>query len=468
MIQIQADDAGYKMKLLQFLLQIQFSSQVLIYKLSELEKSKLPPRSTVVSLVEAERPHLATIAENAMRQVKILTGNASRIIWVTSGGLLRCPNPDFALVAGLARTLMLEQPCLSFFNFDVPSEELCSLQTARNIISVLFQDMKRFPEYEIIQDNRTLHVSRFVLDKDANQSFSNALEGQTTFKNLKDASPARFSVSDTRNLTRPVFEASETLQSLEAGYVEVEVGTVGLNSQLFFSSEIQHDTTTLSNIMDFCGVLKHVASDIRTLSPGDRVVVMLPCDLRTHHVVPAWACKVLRDTDSFDIICTVPYTYSSVLYTLKERAHLQAEERILIHQAESFVGQAAIRIAQLAGAEVFVTIPSQLEKDIFVNRYHLDASHIYNYSDKGFITAIAAATQDQGFDVIFSKEALCDIGRLCAPFGRLVHFNCPGRKSRAEELDTTAWNHNVTFITSSFVDVFRHPRQHIRQSILSR
>ncbi|KUL82016.1 hypothetical protein ZTR_11397 [Talaromyces verruculosus] len=39
--------------------------------------------------------------------------------------------------------------------------------------------------------------------------------------------------------------------------------------------------------------------------------------------------------------------------------------------------------------------------------------------------------------------------------------------SDAEELDTTAWNHNITLITSSFVDVLRHPREHVRQSIWS-
>jgi len=73
----------------------------------------------VLSLVEPEDPLLAVTNDEQMGRVKIMTDNASIILWVTAGDLLGSKSPNFALVQGLSRALMMEQPSLRFLTFDV-------------------------------------------------------------------------------------------------------------------------------------------------------------------------------------------------------------------------------------------------------------------------------------------------------------------------------------------------------------
>lgn len=461
MTQVEADDAGPKSECLRFLFGNFLGQETVVCRLSEVNDSIIPSDAIVVSLIEAESPLFASINQTAMTKLKIITDRASRILWVTSGGLLRCPNPDFALASGLARTLMLEQPSLSFFTFDVAREQLCLPQTARNMVSVLTQDLESFPEYEFVQDNGVLHASRFVPDDRANETFRQKLSGETISMSLKEASPGRLTLSTS---TTTFFLRREFVDSIPLGSVEVETKTVGLNSGCSFSINEASGNGEGLRILEFCGIVTRVAQDVTTISPGDPVVAMAPCNLETHQVVPAWACMKLKPDDKPDVVCTLPYTYSTVLYALKTRAQIAPGERILIHRGASPVGMAAIRIAQLAGAHIFATVGSESEKDLLVSRYQLDASHIYSYHDNSFATAIMAATEGLGVDVVLNLlpgPMLHDTWRTCASFGRFIELG--NRDLMAvEKLDMDVFKRNVTFSAVNLIDVFHDSRPQSR------
>jgi NADPH:quinone reductase-like Zn-dependent oxidoreductase len=75
---------------------------------------------------------------------------------------------------------------------------------------------------------------------------------------------------------------------------------------------------------------------------------------------------VIRIPDSlgYEIAAGLPCIYCTAIYSLLDVARLQAGENILIHAAAGGVGQAAIQIAQLTGANIFATVSSIEKRDV--------------------------------------------------------------------------------------------------------
>lgn len=100
--------------------------------MNEVTENIIAPGSTVFSFIECHKPVLST---GEMYRIKPISNNASNVVWVTRGNPLEGTRPDFALVSGLARALMLEQPSLKFFTFDVNDLVSHVQQTAERLFN---------------------------------------------------------------------------------------------------------------------------------------------------------------------------------------------------------------------------------------------------------------------------------------------------------------------------------------------
>ena len=85
---------------------------VMRVKLHELTAEHIPAGTSVFNLCELKSPLLSTVSDKDMLRVKIMTDRAASLVWVTNENVLCGGRPDFALVAGQARQLVLEQPSL--------------------------------------------------------------------------------------------------------------------------------------------------------------------------------------------------------------------------------------------------------------------------------------------------------------------------------------------------------------------
>ena len=324
-------------------------------KFSEVSQDNIPPGAIIYSTLEVEHPLLSSLVEDDMARLKILTDRASKIAWATGGGFLSGAHPDFALVSGLARALMIEQPSLVFCTLDLEQTELESSGTAPNIYSILHQPgTGAVPtDYEFIQRGSLVHISRFVPDEDLNQSFRQRQGNETMSMSLAEAKPSRLNIGslgqlDTINFKKEPLKPAD----LEPGFVQVEVQAVGLNAKGCAVLSGKHETRDGACTIEHCGMVTRVADNVVNVAPGDRVVVMAPGHFRTHEIVPQWACCKLHDGEKFAICCTLPAIFSNALYALQHRAQIQPGETVLIHSGNTEVGNAAIQIAKLAGAEV--------------------------------------------------------------------------------------------------------------------
>ena len=319
--------------------------------LSEVVQDSIIPGSTVFSLIECSNPVLSTLTDDEMRRVKIITNNASNVVWVTGGNLLESPKPDFALVFGLARALVLEQPSLRFFTFDVDDINSHLQQTTEHLIAVLRQKSSA-TDLEFIQRQGLIHVSRFVPDDALNESFRQTQGTEVVKMSLQEAKPVKLSIERVGRFDSIYFEQLDLERSLEPTAVRVQVTAVGINAKDFYMLAGKVDTKDSTCSLEFCGVVDKTGSAVSSLVPGDRVVVMAPGHLETLRIVPEWACQKLQDDEDYNVLSTLPVVYATALYALQDRACVKPGETVLIHSGAGGVGIAAIQIAKLAGAEV--------------------------------------------------------------------------------------------------------------------
>ena len=120
---------------------------------------------------------------------------------------------------------------------------------------------------------------------------------------------------------------------------------------------------------------------------------------------------------------------------------------MLIHSAAGGLGTAAIQIAQLLGAEVYVTV-STLEKRAFLHdSFDIPEDHMFQSRDTSFVAGVLAATSGKGVDVVLtsaSGEIFYDSFKCISDYGMLIDV---GRKETLDNgrLGMDVFRRGITF-----------------------
>ncbi|KFA53738.1 hypothetical protein S40293_01625 [Stachybotrys chartarum IBT 40293] len=386
-----------------------------------LTEENIPSGSTVFSLCEARTPLLATTTDDQMASVKMMTNNAGTLIWVTGGNKLHGGTPEFALASGMARAIILEQPSLKFYTYDIdqPDEDVDA--TAEHLTLTTRQQSK-VPDREFAQLKGTVHVSRFVPDDGLNTQFraKQGLEVQDT--SLRDAGDVRLDIRAPGQFDTIFFKQTVTAP-LKPDEVRLRVASVGMNAKDYYVLAGRVDTQGATCQLECAGTVVHVGSEVTDLTAGDRVAVMAPMHFQTYQTVPQWACQKLQGNEGFDVAATLPLVYSTAIYALYHRAKLQQGESILVHSGAGGLGIAIIQLAQIAGTKVYTTVSSEEKKSYLVENFGLEPSQIFSSKDASFLDDILKATKGRGVDVVVNSltgDQLHATWRCVAPFGRFV------------------------------------------------
>lgn len=99
---------------------------------------------------------------------------------------------------------------------------------------------------------------------------------------------------------------------------------------------------------------------------------------------------------SFEEAAAIPEVFLTAFQALHWLGELKLGEKILIHAGASGVGTAAIQLAKLQNAEVFVTASKSKHQAC----YDLGADHVIDYKTENFETVIKEKTNGQGVDVL--------------------------------------------------------------------
>ena len=206
--------------------------EVEVIDLKDVTSDSVPPGSIVITTVELQEPLLTGITNDLMQQIKLLSENAAILLWVTGGGLFKAQRPEFALVLGLARSIMLERPSLKMPVLDVDRYSERPVTTSNNILKVLRQTMhSRKPDLEFRQHDGVLYSSRFVPAASLNKRFRQVQDGETVQTSVTGADTYKLAIKHVGKLESLYFVKHDPVE-VQPGYLQVKVKSVGLNAKV--------------------------------------------------------------------------------------------------------------------------------------------------------------------------------------------------------------------------------------------
>ncbi|HEY8945713.1 MAG TPA: NAD(P)H-quinone oxidoreductase [Polyangiaceae bacterium] len=150
--------------------------------------------------------------------------------------------------------------------------------------------------------------------------------------------------------------------------------------------------------MECAGVVSRVGTDVRTLSPGDRVMALLGSGGYAEQVAIHEKLAVkIPDNLSFEAAAAIPEAFVTAQQALLDAGALGPGERVLIHAGASGIGSAAIQVARELGAYVFATTRSE-HKLTFLRT--LGVERAIHVGAEDFAEVIRTETREQGVDVL--------------------------------------------------------------------
>ena len=100
-------------------------------------------------------------------------------------------------------------------------------------------------------------------------------------------------------------------------------------------------------------------------------------------------------------------------------------QSILIHNATSNVGLAALQLAKASGASIYATVSAESEALHLVENYGLPMSQIFRDTDDSFGKQVMQATDGKGVDVVLnslSGDLLHATWKCVAEFGKMIEL----------------------------------------------
>ncbi|KAK3942622.1 polyketide synthase [Diplogelasinospora grovesii] len=413
-----------------------------------------------VFLSELYQPLLANLTPNQFADLRKLLTSVQGALWVVRGAYDKSANPEANMVTGLSRTIRSET-AMKFATLDLDAEsplsELDTAETIARVFEAAFgSSSSNTSELEFMERRGSLFTPRIVHDTEMNeyvhkQTNPSVLE-PTAF--AEDNRMLKMEITTPGALETLHFAADQTLeQPLEADQAEIEVKAIGLNYRDAMAAKGQISISDCG--VEASGIVTAVGSSVSSLQVGDRVAALTHGAFATRtRTKAALAFKVPADV-SFESAATLPLAFCTAYYSLIEVGRLSEGETVLIHAASGAVGQAAICLAHMVGADVFATVGSSEKKTLLMNEYGLPADHILYSRNTSFGSAVRQATKGQGTDVILNSltgDALRESWNCLSKFGRFIEVGKRDQGTKAR-LEVTSVDNNASFMSVDILAV---------------
>jgi NADPH:quinone reductase-like Zn-dependent oxidoreductase/aryl carrier-like protein len=203
------------------------------------------------------------------------------------------------------------------------------------------------------------------------------------------------------------------------GEVEIEVRAAGLNFRDVSNAVGMNPGGAGLLGSEAAGIVMAVGEGVSNLSIGDHVLAFAQDLVATHALAPGnLTVKLPKSLDFVDAV-SVPNTYLTAGLSLSVAGGVKPGMRVLIHAAASGVGLATLRLAKLAGAEIFATVDSPAKRASVLAE---GATQVFDSRKAAFVDDILEQTGG-GVDIVVNSltEALIpESFRALRPGGILV------------------------------------------------
>lgn len=150
---------------------------------------------------------------------------------------------------------------------------------------------------------------------------------------------------------------------------------------------------------ELAGDVLEVGDGVANLQPGQRVAATCVGGAMAEEIcVPAGNAVPIPDTMDYIDAAGFIIAYGTSYHALRQRAALQAGERLLVLGAGGGVGLTAVELGSLMGAEVIAAASAADKLELAASR---GAMHLVNYAEPGFRERLRDLTGGHGVDVIY-------------------------------------------------------------------
>ncbi|GAD95061.1 hypothetical protein PVAR5_3699 [Paecilomyces variotii No. 5] len=405
----------------------------------------------VVQTGDSSLRHLTSHAFDAIKN--ILLGTES-VLWI-----YRRDMPDAQMTVGLTRSVRSETlakiATLGLGPQDVDRPNVPIIAAMDAIWPIDGSEPTK--DFEFKTENSQLFVQRAVLDDDTNGFVHNETGQQTLTLQPYTQHGRRFKVQvrNPGSLDSLYFE-DDTVAPLSDNQVEIEVKATGVNFKDVVVSMGQLSQPYIG--IECSGVVSAVGKDVTDIQVGQRVMALVEGGYSTYARCPESSVVGIPDEMPFEVAGVLPVVFCTAYYGLFDLGHLHSGDRVLIHAGAGGVGQAAIMLAQMAGADIFVTVGSVDKKEFLKAHYSIPEDRIFYSRDASFGPALRRATNNEGVDVVINSLAgdlLRETWQCLAPFGRFIEIG-KADITKNSRLDMFPFENNVTFSSVDLTKVAKY------------
>ncbi|KAK5627480.1 hypothetical protein RRF57_003195 [Xylaria bambusicola] len=383
----------------------------------------------VIFLQEIETPLLSNLKEAQFNALQKALTSVSGALWIVRGAYSASTSPDLNMVAGLSRTIRSET-LLPFATLDLDGRSPLPLGKTVEAIAKVFtavfsKSTSASSEMEFMERSGSFFTPRIINDEELND-----IVYRETTPSMFQPSPfgegnrnLKLTIGSIGALDTLYFDDNAAAESpLEPDSIDIQVQAIGVNHRDLAAA---HGKTPIPEFgVEASGIVQSVGKDVRSIKVGDRVAA-------------------------------ITRAYATAYQSLIEVGRLRHDETVLIQSGAGAVGQAAINLARMIGADIYTTVGSIEKKEFLMREYHLDEDHIFYDRNASFGDAIRQATRQQGVDVVLnsiSGNALQESWNCISKFGRLVNIASldPNSKTR---LEIPSVGRNTSFLSVDIMSI---------------
>ncbi len=314
---------------------------------------------------------------------------------------------------GLARVIRMEYPDLSCVSIDLDTVEDDLWILKQELDSVQTEEQVSYRRENALQNGKAeRYVARLVpYTKPSIPTEPFRLQGSGTLDNLTLA-PYPRRIPAPHEVEIQVYAAGINLRDV--------LNALGMLDK-YLPQGLQIGATAVPFGGECAGRIVATGQAVNGLRVGDEVMAAQAIgSLGSFVTVDARFVALKPKEMSFVEAATIPVAFLTADYGLK-LAKLRNGDRILIHSAAGGVGQAAVQIAQRAGAEIYATAsPAKWQ---FLQSQGIP--YVMNSRTLDFAKDIKTLTQGKGVDVVFNSlngEFIPRSLEVLAPGGRFVEI----------------------------------------------
>ncbi|KAG9238221.1 putative lovastatin nonaketide synthase [Amylocarpus encephaloides] len=403
-----------------------------------------------------EDPEHESVHFEAVRS--LFTSEDKNIVWLVRGASMETSNPAQAMILGMSRVARNENEKLKVITLDLAqtTENPEVLQRVTEILD------SRLTEDEFALRNGTMFIPKIENDSFLNAKLPENSGGDSVMQEFGAGEPLALKIGKVGLLETLAFGVDEDIvdSELAADSIEVEVRASAINFRDVAASIGIIDDYRLGD--ECAGVVLRVGSDVNPndFQVGDRVVAFRPGQGAHRSIVREQAalCYKLPENISFTTAAAFTCIMITAYYAFHDLARLQPGEKVLIHAAAGGVGQMAIQVAQMMGAEVIATCGSQAKRDLLKSTYGLTDDHIFSSRDPSFVKDILNLTHGKGVDVVLNSLAgdlLHATWNCVARFGRFIEI---GKRDIHEnaKIDMEPFRKSVGFASLDLITMYEY------------